>query len=238
MSKRTISSNKAIAIFMGYTAYFYLLLLTLFPYLKLNYSAHPAVYWFITAYCLFIPLFLHALVAVSYEGNRTWKGIQAALNIKPLTGRDWRYALGGLGLTFLFSGIIFGVSFLLNHFFDLPMLNTTPWFMEMKPFQGWEKLLLLVWLPMFFFNIVGEEILWRGYIQNRLKGRYSWLLCSLLWLIFHLPFGIDLLIMLVPIILILPYSFYKTRNTTVGIFMHGIYNGPIFVAIALGIVEK
>ena len=109
--------------------------------------------------------------------------------------------------------------------------------MEMKPFQGIEKLFLFIWLPMFFFNIVGEEILWRGYIQTRLSAKYSWLLCSLLWMIFHLPFGIDLIIMLIPVIIIIPYAFYKTQNTLVGIFIHGIYNGPLFVAVALGLIK-
>ena len=107
--------------------------------------------------------------------------------------------------------------------------------MEMQPFQASERLLLLVWFPMFFFNIVGEELLWRGYIQSRLTGRFPWQLCSLLWLLFHLPFGIDLMIMLVPVIVIIPYVFDKTRNLLTGIFIHGIFNGPVFVLISLGL---
>ena len=106
--------------------------------------------------------------------------------------------------------------------------------MEMQPLQGVERLLLLIWFPMFFFNIVGEEILWRGYLQKMLAVKYAWPLCSLLWLMFHLPFGIDLMIMLIPIIIIVPFAFHKTQNTLVGVFIHGVYNGPIFVAVALG----
>ena len=117
------------------------------------------------------------------------------------------------------------------------MLSTVPWFMEMKPFKGYEKLFLLIWLPMFFFNIVGEEILWRGYIQSRLQNKYSWIICSLLWMLFHLPFGLDLMIILIPVIIILPFIFYKTHNTLTGIFIHGIYNGPIFIAVATGLIK-
>jgi membrane protease YdiL (CAAX protease family) len=174
---------------------------------------------------------------VKYEGNKGIKQILLALNIKPFTKKDWAYSVIGLLLVFIFTGFIFGISFLLNKNFGIRLLSTTPWFMEMHPFQGIEKLLLLIWLPMFFFNIVSEELLWRGYIQTRLQGKHSWLLCSLLWLLFHLPFGIDLMIMLVPVIIIIPYAFYKTKNTFVGIFIHGIYNGPIFVAIALGLIK-
>ena len=237
MNKQKVSPLKAIIIFLVSTAYFFLLLFTLLSFLKSHYSINPALYWFITGYFLFIPLFVYALSMVKFEGNRGIKQILLALNIKSFKKKDWTYSIIGLLLVFIFTGLIFGSSFLLNKYFGIRLLTTTPWFMEMKPFQGIEKLFLFIWLPMFFFNMVGEEILWRGYIQTRLSGKYSWLLCSLLWMIFHLPFGIDLIIMLIPVIVIIPYAFYKTQNTLVGIFIHGIYNGPLFIAVALGLIK-
>lgn len=228
---------QALFIFGVATLYFFLLLITLYPFLKLQFSFNPALYWFITGYFLFIPLFSYALVAARYEGNPQVKQILQALSIRSLTGNDWRYVITGTFSVFILTGLIFGISMVSHQHFGTRLLNTTPWFMEMKPFQKTEQLLLLVWLPMFFFNIVGEEILWRGYVQTRLDGKYAWLLCSLLWLIFHIPFGIDLLIMLLPCLLIIPYTFYKTRNTVVGILIHGIYNGPMFVLVALGIIK-
>ena len=228
---------KATSIFMAFTAYFILLLITLLPFLKSNFTINPALYWFITGYFLFIPLLVYAIMMVRYEGTKGIQQILQSLNIKPFTKTDWSYSVVGLLLVFIFTGLIFGISFLLNKYFSIRLLTTTPWFIEMHPFQGIEQLLLLIWLPMFLFNIIGEEVLWRGYIQSRLRGKYSWLLCSLLWFLFHLPFGIDLMIMLVPVIIIIPYAFYKTQNTLVGIFIHGIYNGPIFVAVALGLIK-
>ena len=171
------------------------------------------------------------------EGNKGIRQVMMALNLKSFSKKEWLYSIGGLLIVFAFTGLIFAASFLLTKYYGIRSLSTTPWFMEMQPFQGYEKLLLLVWLHIFFFNIVGEEILWRGYLQARLQGKYSWIFCSLLWLVFHLPFGLDLMIMLVPIIIIIPYAFYQTRNTYVGIFIHGIYNGPIFVAVALGLIK-
>jgi membrane protease YdiL (CAAX protease family) len=237
MIEKKITPFKAASIFLVFTLYFYLLLFTLLPFLKSHFSLNPALYWFVTGYFLFIPLFVAALVMVKGEGARGFRQILAALHIKPFAKKDWQYAAGGLLLGFILTGLIFGVSFLLHKFYGLAMLNTTPWFMEMQPFRGVEKLLLLVWLPMFFFNIVGEEILWRGAIQSRLRGKHSWLLCSLLWLLFHLPFGADLMVMLVPVIIIVPYAFHKTGNTLVGVFIHGVYNGPMFVAVALGWIK-
>ena len=234
---KKVSILKASFIFIIATIYFYLLLYTIFPFIKRNFLINTALYWFITGYFLFIPLFVYALIMVKLEGNTSINEILSSLNIKPFTKKDWLYSITGLILVFIFTGIIFVISILLNKHFGIRMLSTVPWFMEMKPFKGYEKLFLLIWLPMFFFNIVGEEILWRGYIQSRLQNKYSWIICSLLWMLFHLPFGLDLMIILIPVIIILPFIFYKTHNTLTGIFIHGIYNGPIFIAVATGLIK-
>jgi len=237
MIENRITILKAILIFVVFTAYFFLLLFTLLPFLKSHFSINPALYWFITGYFLFIPLFIFAIIMVKVEGNNGIKQTIQALKIKSFSKKDWLYSIIGLLLVFVLTGLIFGISALLSKYLGIRSLSTTPWFMEIHPFQGSEKLLLLLWLPMFFFNIVGEEILWRGYIQTRLSGKYSWLLCSLLWMIFHIPFGLDLMIMLIPVLIIIPYVFYKTQNSLTGIFIHGIYNGPIFILIALGLIK-
>ena len=171
------------------------------------------------------------------EGNRTISELFQALNLKRLTKNDWLYVITGTFLIFIFTGIIYAISVFLNKHYGIGLLHTTPWFMdELRPYEGIEKLLLFVWLPMFFFNIVGEEILWRGYIQNRMTGKYAWIICSFLWSVFHLPFGIDLIIMAMPALLIIPYIFYKRDNTSISIWIHGLYNGPIFILISLGLI--
>jgi len=224
---------RAAAIFLGFTAYFYLLVLLLVPWLRANFALNPALHWFITGYCLFIPMFAGALLLARGGGQAS---IRAALAIKPLSREDWRYALGGTLLCFILSAGIMGAARAAAGFLGTRPLDPTPWFMSFEHFDGSERLLLLVWLPMFALNILGEELMWRGYIQTRLEGRCSWLFISLFWLVFHLPFGTDLLIMLLPIVLILPYAMHKTGNTTVGILIHALYNGPSFVLVALGVI--
>jgi len=238
MPEYRVSVMKGMYIFLAFMVYFFLLLLTLLPFLKYTFSINPALYWFITGYALFVPLFVCAVALVRLEGNSAPKEIVKALHLKSFSKKDWAYSIAGLLLVFIFTGMIFGVSALLNKYFGLRPLSTMPWFMEFKPFQETEKLLLLVWLPMFFFNIVGEELLWRGYIQARLSGNHTWALCSLLWLVFHLPFGLDLMIMVIPAIIIIPYVFHKTRNSLTGIFIHGLYNGPVFVLLSLGLMKQ
>ncbi len=234
-TKKELTPVKAAAIFIIFTAYFYFLLFTLLPFLKANFTLNPALYWFITGYFLFAPLLLFAVGRAWAEGNRGFGEILKALQVKPFAARDWKFSILGLLLVLLLTGAIFGVSALLHRMLGWKMLSTTPWFMTMRPFAGTERLLLLAWLPMFFFNIVGEELLWRGYVQSRLSGQLAWLLCSVLWLLFHIPFGPGVMLMALPALLIIPYVFAKTRNTLTGIFIHALFNGPAFIAIALGL---
>ena len=43
--------------------------------------------------------------------------------------------------------------------------------------------------------------------------------------------------MLLPLLYIEPYVVQKTQNTWTGVFLHGVINGPSFIAIALGIID-
>jgi membrane protease YdiL (CAAX protease family) len=163
--------------------------------------------------------------------------IRDALALRPMGRRDWGYALGGTLLCFVLTGGIMAAASAAAGLLGTRPLDPVPWFMAFEPFTGRERLLLFVWLPMFALNILGEELIWRGYIQNRLESRRrAWLFVSFFWLLFHAPFGPDLMIMLLPIVLILPLAVHKTRNATVGIVIHALYNGPTFVLIALGLV--
>jgi membrane protease YdiL (CAAX protease family) len=97
-----------------------------------------------------------------------------------------------------------------------------------------------VWIPFFFFNIVGEELMWRGYILPRQElafGRYAWVINALLWTVFHLFFGLHLLILLLPSLFIIPYTVYRRKKTLIGIITHALLNGPAFVFVALGILK-
>jgi membrane protease YdiL (CAAX protease family) len=234
-TQKKLTPAKAAAIFVSFTAYFCILLFTLLPFLKANFDLNPALYWFITGYFLFVPLLLFAVCRAWAEGNRGPGWILQALHVKPFTRQDWKYSILGLLLVLFLTGAILAASSLLHRVLGWKMLSTTPWFMTMRPFAGPEQQLLLAWLPMFFFNIAGEELLWRGYVQSRLPGKFAWLLCSALWLLFHIPFGPGVMLMALPALLIIPYVFDKTRNTLTGIFIHALFNGPAFIAIALGL---
>jgi membrane protease YdiL (CAAX protease family) len=200
---------------------------------------HPALSWFIGGLLTFVPLFLLAIFLGRKDGFQTKTELISRLRLKRMSGRDWKFTLGGLLLIFIGTGLIMGISKLLHLQFGIPEIETTPSFMKFEPFRGNERFLLLAWLVMFFFNIFGEELLWRGYILPRQElslGRSAWIFNALLWFVFHIAFGIHLLILLIPILIILPWCVQKTGNTMVGVWIHGLMNGPMFVLVSLGII--
>jgi len=88
------------------------------------------------------------------------------------------------------------------------------------------------------FNVLGEELWWRGYIlprQELVHGKWTWLVHGILWTFFHLPFWWNLLAML-PSTLSLPYVASRLKNTTPGIIAHFTMNGLGFVMILLGVL--
>ena len=182
--------------------YFWLLTNYLTPYLNNTSGMHAAMSWFITGFFIFIPLFCAAYVFAKKEGSAgSFKALLKRLRLKKLTQKDWAWAIGGLVATFVFTGLIMGISLLLSKTFGIPALQATPDFMEFEPFKASERWMLLIWLFMFFFNIVGEEIYWRGYIlprQERANPKLAWLINSALWGVFHISFGRDLFIIARP----------------------------------------
>jgi len=218
---------------------FFVVCRVLIPLLHQNYGLHPALSWFIGGLITFVPLFITSIFLVRKDGFVSRNEMYQRFRLRKMSGRDWKFALGGLLLIFVSTGLIMGISKLLYLKFGIHEIETTPSFMKFEPFQGNERLLLLVWLVMFFFNIFGEELMWRGYILPRQEislGNKAWIFNAMLWFVFHIAFGIDLLILLVPILIILPYAVQKTGNTLVGIWIHALMNGPMFVLVSLGII--
>ena len=220
-------------------AWFFMATRLITPWLTGHAGLHPSLSWFITGLMVFPLLFALALILARKDGFRSIPALKERLRLRRLSGRDWKYvALSCLSI-FALMGLIMGISFLLNRWYGYPVLETTPPFLNSVTLHGYQRLYLLVWLVMFFFNMYGEELLWRGYILPRMEagfGNRAWLVNGSFWLVFHFCFGWQLIILLLPILFVLPYAVQKTGNTNVGILIHTILNGPMFVLISFGVI--
>jgi membrane protease YdiL (CAAX protease family) len=181
------------------------------------------------------PMFFGAiyLTAKEVKSNKL-SAIFERMRIKRLSKTDLLWTIAGfIVLSFL--------SFLIAKLL-LPVFNidATPFFFKNMPLNDNYFWILYVWPLFFFFNIFGEEFLWRGYIQPRqelLNKKYTWLVHGSLWAFWHLPMGLDLIISAIPILFLLPVIVQIRKNTTISIIIHFIFGAFGFLALALDLVH-
>jgi len=98
--------------------------------------------------------------------------------------------------------------------------------------------LLGIYLIFYFFNIFGEEFLWRGYLfprQELQHGSNTWWIHGLLWTGFHLfaPYNA---LMVLPGALFMSYIVQKYKNNTIFLISHATLNGIPVVMIIMSIL--
>ena len=184
------------------------------PFLSEVAGLESIIFWFICGGLgVFTPLIIAGVMTLRKEGGKfTKETFVERLRFRPMSRRDWRYSLLAL--------VVIG------------LLTLDP----LSPGRYW---LLLAWFPYWLLNIGGEEFFWRGVLLPRQEKTFedkTWILHGTGWAIFHIAFGWQLLVMLLPLLYIEPYVVQKTQNTWTGVFLHGVINGPSFIAIALGII--
>ncbi len=212
---------------------FYISMYYVLPVLHDALNGHISIAYFIAAGTVFILIFAAVFYGVRKEGFKG-KDILVRLRLNSMSRKDWLWALNSILVISLITGLIYYLQKV-----ALPDFTTSPPFFKMEKLLPSERWILLIWLFVFFFNIFGEELFWRGFIlpgQELCFKKKAWMVNSAGWLIFHLSFGLNLLIMLLPIIIILPYIAQKRESTTPGIIIHAVLNGPTFIMIALGII--
>jgi membrane protease YdiL (CAAX protease family) len=222
---------------------FFILVNYLIPFINTELNIDPILVWFLVGGAgIFIPLFIITFILLKREQyNLTKEIIVLRLRLTKPGKREIYISLLAALCCFIFSGLIITIyNFISDGTQLFGHLNTSPGFLEYSPSNSNPLLVLAIWIPFFFFNIFGEELLWRGFIlpgQILYHGKSAWILNAILWLLFHLCFGFGLILTLLPILFILPYLVQKYKNTWIGIFIHALYNGPIFILLTAGVIQ-
>lgn len=224
------------AIYIPATILMYLLTKYLIPYLSIVTGQETILFWFIVAGVgVFTPLIITGLIILKvngYKANRTT--ITNRLRFKRLNKSDIIWSIGGVIVVGILSMVVMKtLEFFIGEF------DHSPSFMSFEPLSKGRYWLLAVWFPYWLLNILGEEFLWRGVMLPRQEivfGKYTWIVHGTGWLMFHLAFGWQLLITLLPLIYIQSYVVQKTKNSWNGVIMHGVINGPSFIAISFGLI--
>lgn len=224
------------SIFISASFLMYLLTKYLIPYLSKTTGQESILFWFIVAGLgIFTPLIILGIIILKSEGfslNR--ESLAQRLRFRKLTKNDLIWTLFGFLIIAILSGLIMKLLLLIFGKFD-----PSPSFMTFEPLSKGRYWLLLVWLPYWLLNILGEEFIWRGVMLPRQElafGKYTWIIHGFGWGLFHIAFGFKLLITLIPLLFIQSFIVQKTKNSWTGVILHGGINGPSFLAIAFGLL--
>jgi len=193
-----------------------------------------------------------SIMAYKLEGNEmTWDTFKERFRLNPITGKAWLWILGTFIVVQTAEVLITvsGVSLASVRFLAPPEI--IPSFMDPNieltipvteffnvPVKGnwW---LIFFWLGWLFFNMFGEEFLWRGYLLPRHEltyGKWAWLIHGLLWaFVFH-AFMKWQYIGLLPSNLLIPFLAQKLKNTWASMLVHLAGNAMVFVLIVPGII--
>lgn len=224
------------AIYIPATIIMYCLTKFLIPYLSKVTGQETILFWFVVAGLgIFLPLIITGILILKAEGfqisKSTWIG---RLRFRKISKTDFIWAVIGLILVGAISGIVMkGLQLIIGKF------DHSPAFMAFEPLTKGRYWLLLIWLPYWILNILGEEFIWRGVILPRQEvafGKYAWLIHGTGWGLFHIAFGWQLMITLIPLIYIQSFIVQKKKNSWIGVIMHGGLNGPSFIAICFGLI--
>ncbi|MBD3290665.1 CPBP family intramembrane metalloprotease [candidate division KSB1 bacterium] len=226
----------SLAIFGGAGLFLYLETHFLIPYLSAITGWEPIIFWFLVAGLgIFFPMIIAAIIITQAEGTirkaHFWK---ERLRFRKMTTSDWRWGIWGILGIVAASGAVTG----LLELFAGEVRHQPP-FMAFEPLTPDRYWLLLIWLPYWLLNIMGEEILWRGTIlpgQELIFGKRAWIYHGFFWGIFHIAFGWQLLATLFPMLFIQSYIVQKRQNTWLGVLIHAAINGPSFLAISFGVI--
>jgi len=214
----------------------YLLTKYMIPYLSQTTGQETILFWFIVGGIgIFSPLIILGILILKYEGFKINKeSISSRLRFRKLTKSDLLPTLTGFIAIAILSALIMKLLVL-----NVGQFDPSPKFMTFEPLSRGRYWLLLIWLPYWILNILGEEFFWRGVMLPRQElafGKFTWLIHGFGWGLFHIAFGWKLLITLIPLVLIEPYVVQKTKNSWTGVILHGGINGPGFIAICFGLI--
>ncbi len=203
-----------------------------------------------------IPLALLLLVALLWlkvEGRTiTWQSMRERFRLHHMDSKAWLWSLGAILIgSVLGMPLVSQCSRFLIEQGIIPVPAMIPEFMRptslTDPRTAYNAAvggLRGNWLPfiamviVLFFNILGEELWWRGVVLPRQElafGPWTWVVHGVMWAFFHIFKWWDVL-NLIPICLALSFVCSKLKNTTPGIVIHGVTNGVALFPLLLGIL--
>ena len=241
---KPIKLATSLVIFLGAALLFLINERVIIPYF--HHLGASQLILFLTYISPFTLFFIGALYGYRNEGNPwNWKVFKKRFRYKPIKGKMWIWPILIVVVDVLLYIAVYKLAFpvvkRIHDAFPTPEVVTS--FMNNgETFAGFNVQgnwwLLGLFFVLYFFNVVGEEILWRGYLwprQELTHGKYTWIVHGLLWTSFHLfaPYNA---IMVLPGALFMSYITQKYKNNTIFLISHATLNGIPLVMLIINII--
>lgn len=176
--------------------------------------------FFVVHFIFYIGMISAAVIGYRLEKRRhNWLDFLSRMRLRHMTGVDWNCVTGAI---IVFALLYFGglaiTEMVLNRIgWEHPALG-----MVTNTTQDWILFFILL-----IFNVLGEELWWRGYIlprQELTHGNKTWIVQGILWAFFHIYKWWEVPAMILPA-LVAPFMAQRRQSTTPGIVMHYLLNG-------------
>ncbi|MBM4367839.1 MAG: CPBP family intramembrane metalloprotease [Deltaproteobacteria bacterium] len=186
-------------------------------------------------------MLIAAFVAYRLEGRPwTWAGIRERFRLERPDGRTWAWTAALVALAVVLLPVFPVTAWIQGLLANVPLYDPPQGYSSFmsglsdgqthifgRPFT-WGLFVYFV-SGLFVFNILGEELWWRGYILPRQElafGAKTWLIHGFGWALFHIFYHYTLGIFLsyLPITLATSFVAQRTRNTWPGIIAHMVSN--------------
>ncbi len=242
---KPISFSTSLVIFLGAAVLFLINERVIIPYFhELGASQLLLFLTYIFPFSLF---FIAALYGYRKEGNPwNWKSIKSRFRYKPIKGKMWLWTILIVTVDVASYVLVYKLAFpiikKIHDAFPTPEVITD--FMNNgETFAGFtiqgNWWLIGLFLILYFFNVVGEEVLWRGYLWPRQElkhGKYTWIVHGLLWTAFHLfaPYNA---IMVLPGALFMSYMVQRFQNNTLFLISHATLNGIPLIMLIINVID-
>lgn len=242
---KPIALTTSLVIFLGAALLFLIIERLIIPYLaEMGISKLILFLVYISPFTLF---FVIALYGYRSEGRPwKWKSILSRFNYKPIKGKMWLWTILFVAIDTLSYVVVYKLAFpivkRIHDAFPTPevvtsLMNNGETFAGFQVLGNWW--LVGLFLLLFLLNVVGEEILWRGYLwprQELTHGKYTWIVHGLLWTSFHLfaPYNA---IMVLPGALFMSYITQRYKNNTIFLLSHATLNAIPLIMLILNIMD-
>lgn len=176
--------------------------------------------FFVVHFTFFIGMIIAAIVGYRLEMRQhSWQDFLSRMRLRRMTGVDWNCMTGAIAA---FAFLYFGGLAITNIALERIGWDHPEFGMITKTTLDWVLFFILL-----IFNVLGEELWWRGYIlprQELTHGNKAWIVQGILWAFFHIYKWWEVPAMILPA-LVVPFMAQRRHSTTPGIVMHYLLNG-------------